>query len=87
MTNETGDNKQWDNKKWDFVEPHLSKFTFEKIDTLPRVLISVDGDYNVTFADDLTLDEAKELLRRWAIMGAKITKAQAESFGPYVQEI
>lgn len=48
-----------------------------------RSLLSVDGNYNVTFADDLTLDEAKELLRRFAVAGAKITKAQAELSAPW----
>jgi len=66
-------------------ETDFSQFaSFVKIDAPMRFLISVDENYNVTFADDLTLDEAKELLRRWAIMGAKITKAQVEANYPQV---
>jgi len=47
-----------------------------------RTLLSIDDNYNVTFADELTLDEAKELLRRMAVMTLKIQKAQMEMSRP-----
>ena len=67
-------------------ETDFSQFAnFLRVDTPMRFLVSVDQNYNVTFADDLTLDEAKEILRRWAIIGAKITKAQIEASHPQVE--
>lgn len=58
---------------------------FAKFELSPektRTLLSIDNNYNVTFPDDLTLDEAKELLRRMAVMTLKIQKALMEMSRP-----
>lgn len=68
--------------KDDECNTEAQELTWQEVSEPMRTLFSIDDNYNVTFSDDLTLDEAKEMLRRMAMMSLKIQKAQMEMSRP-----